>query len=72
MFGVMSPLQLAQLKTERGSRAISKAPMIIKTMTIAIILANITKYYPFDTCLHRFTTNTGRGVHVGNSPGLGV
>ena len=72
MVRVMSPLQSGQLNIPRGSRAISKAPMMIKTMTIAIILANITKYYPFDTCLHRFTTNTGRGVHVGNSPGLGV
>ena len=72
MVGVMSPLQPGQLKTPRGSRAISKAPMMIKTMTIAIILANIARYYPFDARIHHFTTDMGRGVLLCKYPNIRV
>ena len=57
---VVSPLQPGQPKTPRGSRVITKVTMIIKIMMIAIILANITRYYPLGALIYHFTTATGK------------
>ena len=60
MVRAMIPQQPGQPKIPRGSITISKAAMIIKTMMIAIILASISRYYPFDARICHFTTNMGK------------